>query len=272
MENKILHRIEFELTGDEIKCSKGQNDTDSEKLEIYSDALLNTNVYLQFQKKGDKNSNKLVVKNLIYEKLFPKTQNKEIFLGLAEKEAESHLEILKLRLRISNLKLGPSLITDPHYQTVQNIENLPLLIDCPEVLVVGVDSIEKQTKKYLRNYPNYSLNHTLEYVERYNAIQQIKDPVLKLINLASLVEYIEDSSGSKVTSLKQAKYKWLKATRNLISHGVVDRSHTLDLLNSKLGLSETKFVFNRKDHLDLVQEAIQIYNQELYTYLSNLLL
>ncbi|MFG6101118.1 hypothetical protein U2F10_02615 [Leptothoe sp. EHU-05/26/07-4] len=280
MEDKILHRIEYSLIGDEIKCSKAQGDSDSEKLEIYTDALSNTRIYLQFQKKGDKNPEKLVVKYIIYEKKFSEIQNKEIFSDSAEKEIRSHLEVLKLRLRVSNLKLGQSHITHPEYP--QKIEINAIIpqarINC-EILIVGIDSIERQTKKYLQNYPNYSLNNTLEYVERYNAIEQIKEPVLQLISFEALVEYIENHLGigkrkrSNNNGLfNSSSYKWSLATRDLVSHGVVLSNRTVQLLNARLALSEIKFVFNRKEHLHLVNEAIQVYRQELYTYLSNLLL
>ncbi len=272
MEDKILHRIECELLGDEISCIKTQDNSDSEKLEIYSDAKSNTQIHLKFSRNKDKKSEKLVADFLIYEQFFSEIQDIRKFSNDAGNELKSCLEVLKLRLRIPNIQLGKVSVTHPPNRIIDIHATIPAGVLQCEIIGGTIESIEQTTKKYLQNCLTYSSSNTLEYIERYNAIQNIKDPVLKLISLASLVEYIKDSSGDEITSLKQPQYKWLKATRNLVSHGVVDKSCTIGPINNKLGLSEAKFCFDRKDHLNLVNQAIQVYSQELYAYLSNLLL
>ena len=274
MEDKILHRIECELLNSNIRCVKTQSNSTFEHLNLYSSLASNTQIYLHFsQCKGDI----LVADSFVYEELFLEIQDLIYFSETVKGKLNKYLDILKFIFSSPNTKLGNISVTHPH--PIPGATLIGGSIGGGLMVSGTIDSIEKQTKKYLRNYPNYSLNNTLEYVERYNAIQQIKDPVLKLISFEALVEYIEDHLGigkrkrSNNNGLFNSQnYRLSLAIRDLVSHGVVSGPTTRQLLQKELKCSETKFAFKRKDHLELVKKAVQVYSQELHAYLSNLLL
>ncbi|PSB49451.1 hypothetical protein C7B67_16860 [filamentous cyanobacterium Phorm 6] len=78
------------------------------------------------------------------------------------------------------------------------------------------------------------------------------DPVLLLISLSSLCELIKDNEGYPIN-----EDPLLTATRNLVVHGLVDRSVTVTPLNERLGTNQNVFKFRRNnpEYMELVREA-----------------
>ena len=97
-----------------------------------------------------------------------------------------------------------------------------------------------------------------EYIERYyfienNLIKGSKiDPVLLLVSLSSLFELIQNNENRPMN-----EDPLLTATRNLVVHGLVNRSVTVNPLKERLRTNQNVFKFSRNnpEHMKLVREA-----------------
>lgn len=120
-----------------------------------------------------------------------------------------------------------------------------------------------------------------EYVRRFLIIEKLSiDPVLTLITLYALYEYITNTNSHLRELLQSNKkigcnvnlLKKFRGTRNLVAHGVVDRSDTKDILKEFLGDVEPEssaYSFDRykPSHMKLVNEVISEVQPVIQKYL-----
>lgn len=112
-----------------------------------------------------------------------------------------------------------------------------------------------------------------EYIERFLSLENLSgDPVLHLITLSSLYEYINEHDKSfnslfnteiagksievngkpvKLTCLEK-----FKCTRDLVAHGLLHGKKTLDTLKQFLGSSSNRFDRYNHAHINLINEVI----------------
>jgi hypothetical protein len=123
-----------------------------------------------------------------------------------------------------------------------------------------------------------------EYIERFLSIKELStDPVLHLITLCSLYEFIEYTRKDIVEHFKAANElssntnfeEVFKNTRNLIAHGYVNRKKTAEILQEILGesnKSETyKFDRYNESHINLINDVINVSQVIIFEYLKKLL-
>jgi hypothetical protein len=132
-----------------------------------------------------------------------------------------------------------------------------------------------------------------EYIDRYITISGFQDSVLRLISLATLYELIKDDLKNlryipdrstvseyeviinQPTGIEISRIEILAVSaRNLIAHGNISNSGTIEPLNKfwKLPL-DTKHKFNRKDrkHMDLIDWASERYSSVINTLIEAML-
>lgn len=127
-----------------------------------------------------------------------------------------------------------------------------------------------------------------EYIERYYFIENLQknnfvnnnlvigpkpDPVLLLVSLSNLFELIQENEKDNDGNSPLEEDKVVKATRDLVVHGLVNHRKTVTNLNIKLGKDEIDFRFSRNnsEHMQLVKEANLHLRNVITTYLEELL-
>lgn len=120
-----------------------------------------------------------------------------------------------------------------------------------------------------------------EYIERFNSIEQIQDPLLKLVSLSSLAEYIEYTIkalnlidwGEKTPKILDDEDAWAKKARHFVAHGVIKNNEkTLGTLQKMLGVYGQELFFDRKNpsHMGIVNGAVKIYTKSIKRFVGSL--
>jgi hypothetical protein len=241
-----------------------------EVIEIFSDP--SSKISLIFSK--DSKSDHLVADAILYESNFQEEQNLESIYERAKSRLKRYVEILKFSFEQPSIELGDGQLNE------RSFDYAPIVIWSidDERIIHSPDEISSLASKGLARVLDRDHEFIDEYVARYNAINQIKDPIYQLISFVSLMEYIEanksDASISEKCVKKTKKGReipWYKAARNLVAHGVIDQKNSLDSLNEKLGTSDRKIFFDRQKHLDIVYKAIEIYVAKIGEILDSLI-
>jgi len=128
-----------------------------------------------------------------------------------------------------------------------------------------------------------------EFIERFLRIKELSsDPVLHLVTLYSLYEYINKTKGGNlVKSFEKAKNlgsnnleKVLRSTRNLVAHGFAggngtDEKKTAEILKEFLGKSDKlgRYTFDRynESHINLINDVINESQVIIIQYLKKLI-
>ena len=123
-----------------------------------------------------------------------------------------------------------------------------------------------------------------EYIERFLSIKELStDPVLHLVALCSLYEFIEytrkDIVGHfKVVNKLSSYYNFEEAftsTRNLVAHGYVDRKKTVEVLQELLGQSNKSKIYEfdryNESHINLINDVINESQVIIIQYLKKLI-
>lgn len=130
-----------------------------------------------------------------------------------------------------------------------------------------------------------------EYIERFLSIKELStDPVLHLVTLYSLFEYIDETKGRKLaesfekvkklgsnTSLK----KVFSSTRHLVAHGFAggkrnnDEKKTAEILKEFLGESDKSGRYKldryKESHINLINDVINESQITIWYYLKRLI-
>ena len=128
-----------------------------------------------------------------------------------------------------------------------------------------------------------------EFIERFLSIKELSsDPVLHLVTLYSLYEYINKTKGGNlVKSFEKAKNlgsnnleKVLRSTRHLVAHGFAggngtDEKKTAEILKEFLGKSDKlgRYTLDRynESHINLINNVINESQVIIEQYLKKLI-
>ncbi|GBO53094.1 hypothetical protein APA_1002 [Pseudanabaena sp. lw0831] len=114
-----------------------------------------------------------------------------------------------------------------------------------------------------------------EYIARFVSLENLSsDPVLHLITLYSLYEYINKNSSQYLENLfkQQGIEERFRFTRNFAAHGTVgERQNVKNFLKDSLGESQQDFYsFDRynQSHINLINHVISEYQVIIHDYLK----
>ena len=153
-------------------------------------------------------------------------------------------------------------------------------INVPKTLPTA--SLEKITDVLIVSQDNVD-----EYIERFLSIKELStDPVLHLVTLCSLYEFIKDTRKDIVEHFKAGKKlssntnfeEVFRNTRNLVAHGYVggeNHKKTAKILQELLGESnkEKTYKFDRynESHINLINDVINVSQVIIEQYLKKLI-
>lgn len=136
-----------------------------------------------------------------------------------------------------------------------------------------------KTKESL-DLPELQSRFVEEYIERFNSIEQIHDHLLKLISLASLLEYIKHTievlgviyQKKAAPKILNEEDEWVEKARHFVAHGVIKSPKTLEILRKRLGTSDQELSFDRKNpsHMKIVNDAIEVYTISIKKFIDHL--
>jgi hypothetical protein len=133
-----------------------------------------------------------------------------------------------------------------------------------------------------------SQNNVDEYIERFLSIKELSsDPVLHLVTLYSLYEYISKNKGGKVFNEETKKLgsntnleKVFSSTRHLVAHGFAggksnDQKKTAEVLKEFLGKPDVlgRYTLDRynESHINLINDVINESQAIIIQYLKKLI-
>lgn len=232
-----------ENPGDVVKILKSQDDRGDE-YRIY--AKLSKDNFVDGRAK---------IEALIIEKDYPIEQNLEDFWENAKEKINSYAYRLIGFSGNWSATVAEAFVVKNKNEYKYHPSDAPQIKDVSSPYLV-LKTIDKMKFRKLINAPQSEFLD--EYIERYyfienNLIKGSKiDPVLLLVSLSSLFELIQ-----KNENLPMNEDPLLTATRNLVVHGLVDRSVTVNPLNERLRTDQNVFKFSRNnpEHMKLVREA-----------------
>ncbi|MBD2103870.1 hypothetical protein [Leptolyngbya sp. FACHB-261] len=115
-----------------------------------------------------------------------------------------------------------------------------------------------------------------EYIDRHLSISKITDPVLKLISLFALCEFVvgRDREQAENIALLIESDSLPSAARNLVAHGRVKRTKTMETLNETFNTPAAKFhEFSRGNnkHMKLVIDCGEELSSTIKNHIYSLL-
>mgnify|MGYP001797056565 CR=1 FL=1 len=277
----FTYQMEMQIERRRLLFQPKHNEFLSKLVEVHSQQICKSKFYFKF---SEKNSDEWRLTSLVYERSFEDRQDVQILYSQFKEVLKDYVDLIRLCIDEPYLKVGQIDFTGPEGQKMAFLVGgrvTGAVADCggPRSLRKTLDLI----KEVINRTGEDNALHISEFVRRYNSTFYIRDAVLRLITLSSLVEYIEkvlDIEKDRSTFRKHRDYEWINATRDLVSHGVVTYKKTVKPLNMKLNGTDDstnknytkEFYFSRLEHSLLVKEAIDVYTSLIGKYIRDLVI
>jgi hypothetical protein len=277
-----LHVI-YNSLGAEIQHILNKKQVLQKRIEIFNDLVDNYKIFIVFSRKY----RTVTLKSLILEKAYLETQYLKEFYNYAEANLLPYFNKIRFLYSSSPQDINYYIaIKTP--ETEANIILASGQIKAPS-FTRWLGSFNKAKYEKLGHLHN---NDVDDYIEKYLLSKQSPDPVLHLISSYRLYEvigekmtgkpiqkkvidgknykYFEDSTGKVVLKIEQLAI----AARNLVVHGLVTASETVEELNKEFGTCHLNHKFNRKDeeHMKLVKWSAERFLSIIENYLKNIIL
>lgn len=272
----ILH-LTYSSPVAEIQYILKENEPFQEKIEIFNNLTEDYKVFMVFSGK----SRTITLKCLILEKKYLEPQELKNFYAYAE----SRMIPVLNRIRFSE-SYSPQ---DVNYHiTIKNPETgANIILASCEIKATSstkwLGCFNKDKYEHLFKLDNDNIS---QYIDSYITIKQLSDPVLRLISAYQLYELIGESvTGKPIKTNSEQTHRYFEdsagkiilkiellavATRNLVSHGEVNKQETIKALNNVLASTSNYHRFDRKNknHMELVEESANKFLLVIKNYLK----